>query len=148
MSCALSCLTRSSNLSLHTQNSFYRKSSFFSVSRAPDVRKHQLSSLLHRQPACQWSSDSDSREVILFCSLSESDPQQSGALTGHCSHAHPRVWLFYGQPYGRSPYGRFSDSNSFPFLVIFLSFSDFRNFFLREILEREFFDEKKLETKI
>ena len=59
-----------------------------------------------------------------------------------------RVWLFYGQPYGRSPYGRFSDSNSFPFLVIFLSFSDFRNFFLREILEREFFDEKKLETKI
>jgi len=32
-----------------------------------------------------------------------------------------RAWLVYGQPYGRAPYGRFSDSDFF---------SVFRNFFI------------------
>ena len=43
-----------------------------------------------------------------------------------------RVPLIYGHPYGRLPYGRFSDNTFFPFLETFLSFSEknkFRHFF-------------------
>ena len=46
-----------------------------------------------------------------------------------------RVPLIYGQPYGKLPYSRFPDSIFFPFLEIFLSFSEknkFRHFFMSQ----------------
>jgi len=48
-----------------------------------------------------------------------------------------RVWLFYGQPYGGAPYGRFSDRSFFPILVSFLSFSDFKKKFKKKILRKK-----------
>ena len=94
------------------------------------------------EPAPEFAPDTEPEfelePLLAPLDVDEPEPVQNKGKSNQ-KHATLRVWLFYGQPYGRSPYGRFSDSNAFPFLVIFLSFSDFRNFFLREILERENF---------
>jgi len=49
-----------------------------------------------------------------------------------------RVWLFYGQPYGGAPYGRFSDRSFFFYFSKFLSFSD-----LKKNFQEKFFEKKK-----
>jgi hypothetical protein len=61
-----------------------------------------------------------------------------GVLPGQTSGR--RVPLIYGQPYGRLPYGRFPDSFFFPFLEIFLSFSEKNKF-------KQFFYESKKFSK-
>ena len=61
------------------------------------------------------------------------------------------MWLFYDQPHGETPCGRFSDRSFFLILVSFLSFSDFSKNFQEKNFEKkktENFDEKNFREKI
>ena len=55
-----------------------------------------------------------------------------------------RVWLFYGQPYGGAPYGRFSDRSFFSFFSKFFVVFWFQEFFSR----KNFWEKKRQKRKI